>query len=122
MQTSKIYLINNQPSAYITGDGHFYSFRAKLHIHLHKLESIFTDFKRINENTILIFSKLGIDKILELIRNTGEPSFLLLEFDPTVNNYTGLQSKDIWDWLQLKKFQIKEELKDIPQTNRVANV
>lgn len=120
MKTSKIYLVNNQPSTYITGDGYYCSFKAKLHIHLHKLESIFTDFKRINENTILIFSKLEINKILELIRNTGEPSFLLLEFDPTVNNYTGLQSKVIWDWIQLKTFQIKEELKNFPQTDKVA--
>jgi len=121
MQTSKIYLINNQSSVYICGDGYYYSYEAKLHIHLHKLESIFTDFKRINENTILIFSKLEIDEILESIRNTGETNFLLLEFDPTINKYTGLLSKEKWDWIQLKTFQIKEELKNIPQTNKIAS-
>jgi hypothetical protein len=121
MQTSKIYLINNQPSTYICGDGYYYAFKAKLHVHLHKLESIFTDFKRINENTILIFSKLEIDKILDLIRTTGETSFLILEFDPTVNKYTGLLSKEKWDWIQLKTFQIKEELENIPQINKVAS-
>lgn len=121
MQTSKIYLINNQPSTYISGDLYYYGLKANLHTHFRKLESIFTDFKRINENTILIFSKLEIDKILELIKSTGETSFLLLEFDPTINKYTGLLSKEKWDWIQLKTFQIKEELKAIPQTNKIAN-
>lgn len=109
MQTSKIYLINNQPSTYISGDLYYYGLKANLHVHFRKLESIFTDFKRISENTILIFSKLEINKILELIKTTGETSFLLLEFDPTVNKYSGLLTTDIWDWIKLKTFQIKEE-------------
>lgn len=119
MQTSKIYLINTRSKIYITND--WCAYYANRKTNFEKLETKFTSFKRINEDTILICSKLTVNEILEIIRSTGELSFLVLEFDPTINKYTGLLSTDIWDWIQLKTFQIKEELKAIPQTNKVAS-
>ncbi len=118
MQTSKIYLINKRSNIYIASDWN--SYYAARKINFEKLETKFTNFKRVNEDTVLICSKLSVDEILEYIRSIGETSFLLLEFDPTVNKYTGLLTTDIWDWIQLKTFQIKEELKAITNTCKIG--
>lgn len=118
MQTSKIYLINTRSKIYITND--WCAYYANRKTNFEKLETKFTNFKRVNEDTVLICSKLSVDEILEYIRSIGETSFLLLEFDPTVNKYTGLLTTDIWDWIQLKTFQIKEELKAITNTCKIG--